>query len=95
MHASPEGGGRHELISYSSLAPSQHKGEYHNASVPGVHPGDGGASPPSRDEETLVRASRSCTSARKAIPICERYWCKVRSIFWVRSALTVISGAGA
>jgi hypothetical protein len=26
MHASPEGGGRHELISYSSLAPSQHKG---------------------------------------------------------------------
>ena len=39
----------------------------------------------SRDEETLVRASRSCTSARKAIPICERCWCKGHNTFWDRS----------
>ena len=35
------------------------------------------------------------TSARKAIRICERFWCKERSTFWVRSVWTAISGAGA
>jgi transposase len=48
-----------------------------------------------RDEETRVRANRRCTSAKKAIRICGRCWCKERSTFWVRSVLTVISGAGA
>jgi hypothetical protein len=38
--------------------------------------------------------SRRCISAKKAIPICERCWCKERSTFWDRSASTVISGVG-
>ena len=41
------------------------------------------------------RASRSCTSAKKAIRICGRCWCKARNTFWARSGWTVISGAGA
>ena len=47
-----------------------------------------------RTDETLVRASRSCTSAKKAIRICERCWCRERNTFWDHSASTVISGAG-
>ena len=34
-----------------------------------------------RTTETRDRANRSCTSARKAIPICERCWCKERNTF--------------
>ena len=49
----------------------------------------------SQDRETPGRASRRCTSAKKATRICERYWCKGRSIFWARSASTVTFGAGA
>ena len=49
----------------------------------------------SRDAETQAGASHRCTSARKAIRICERFWCKERSTFWVRSVWTAISGAGA
>jgi transposase len=40
------------------------------------------------------RASRRCASARKAIRIYARYWCKERSTFWDRSVWTAISGAG-
>ena len=41
------------------------------------------------------QSSRRCTSARKGIRICERYWCKERSTFWDHSGWTVILGAGA
>ena len=47
------------------------------------------------DAEIQAGASHRCTSARKAIRICERFWCKERSTFWVRSVWTAISGAGA
>ena len=40
------------------------------------------------------RASRSCTSARKATPICARCWCREPSISWDHSGSTVISDAG-
>src|SRR5271155_4552275 len=33
---------------------------------------------------TRGRANRSCTSARKAIRIYERCWCRVRTTFWDR-----------
>ena len=46
-------------------------------------------------QELGPRASRSCISAKKAIPICGRCWCKERSTSWVRSGWTVICGAGA
>ena len=46
------------------------------------------------DAGSQERASRSCTSVKKAIRICGRCWCRERSIFWDRSASTVISGAG-
>ena len=49
----------------------------------------------SRGAETQDRASRRCTSVRRAIPICERCWCREHSTFWVRSVWTAISGAGA
>jgi transposase len=45
-------------------------------------------------EETPARVSRRCTSARKAIRICEPCWCKGRSIFWDRSGWTAICDAG-
>jgi hypothetical protein len=38
----------------------------------------------SRDGETQARASRRCTSARKAIPICEPCWCRERTTSWGR-----------
>jgi transposase len=41
------------------------------------------------------KANRKCTSARKAIRIYARCWCKERSTFWDPSGWTVISGAGA
>jgi transposase len=44
---------------------------------------------------TRDRASHRCTSAKKAIPICARCWCRERNTFWDRSGWTVISGAGA
>ncbi len=40
------------------------------------------------------RASRNCTSAKKAIRICVRCWCRELNIFWDHSGSTVISGAG-
>src|SRR4029077_7179952 len=43
----------------------------------------------------LVRASRSCTSAKKATRICARYWCREHNIFWDHSGSTAISGVGA
>jgi transposase len=48
----------------------------------------------SRDGETRVKASRRCTSARKAIPICAPYWCRERTTFWGRLEPTAICGAG-
>ncbi len=44
---------------------------------------------------TRARASRRCTSARKAIRICEPCWCRERTTFWVRLEPTAICGAGA
>src|SRR4029077_10641375 len=44
--------------------------------------------------ETQPRASRRCTSARKAIPICERCWCKGHTTFWDPLERTAIGGAG-
>jgi transposase len=49
----------------------------------------------SRDEGTLGRANRKCTSAKKAIRIYERCWCRERNTSWGHSASTVICGAGA
>jgi transposase len=46
------------------------------------------------DGETPARASRRCTSARKAIRICARYWCRERNISWDHSVPTAICGAG-
>jgi transposase len=48
----------------------------------------------SRDDGTRGKASRRCTSARKAIRICARCWCRERNISWDRSGWTAISGAG-
>ena len=48
----------------------------------------------SRDGETRARASRRCTSARKAIRICEPCWCRERTTSWARLEPTVICGAG-
>jgi transposase len=48
----------------------------------------------SQGGETPARANRRCTSARKAIPICEPCCCKVRSTFWDRLESTVICAAG-
>src|SRR5215469_10985084 len=48
----------------------------------------------SRDAENRGKASRSCISARKAIPTCAPYWCKARSTSWDRSAPTAICAAG-
>ena len=47
-----------------------------------------------RTQEVGERAIRRCTSAKKAIPICERCWCRERSTSWDHSVSTVISGAG-
>ena len=49
----------------------------------------------SRDGGTRGKASRRCTSARKAIRICARCWCRGHSTFWARSVGTAISGVGA
>jgi hypothetical protein len=48
----------------------------------------------SRDEETPERGNRRCISAKKAIPICGRCWCRERSTFWDHSASIVISDDG-
>jgi FG-GAP-like repeat len=48
----------------------------------------------SRDGGTRARASRSCISAKKAIPICARCWCRERNTSWDHSASIVICGAG-
>jgi len=48
----------------------------------------------SQDGETRGRVSRSCTSARKAIRIYERCWCRERTTFWDRLERTAICGAG-
>src|SRR5882724_5825816 len=48
-----------------------------------------------RDGETPARTSRRCTSARKAIPICELCWCRVRLTFWARLEPTVTCDGGA
>ena len=45
-------------------------------------------------EKLRARASRRCTSARKAIPICERCWCRERTTSWGRLERTAICGAG-
>ena len=45
------------------------------------------------DGETPARANRRCTSPRKAIRICERYWCKEHSTFCDRLARTAICDA--
>jgi len=47
-----------------------------------------------RGGATRGRASRSCTSARKAIPIFERCWCRAHTIFWDRLERTAICDAG-
>src|SRR5438309_11400690 len=47
-----------------------------------------------QDDETRVRASRKCKSARKAIRTYARCWYKERNISWDHSVSTVISGAG-
>jgi hypothetical protein len=36
----------------------------------------------SRDAGHRARASRNCTSAKRAIPICGRCWCGERNTFW-------------
>jgi transposase len=43
----------------------------------------------SQDGETRGRASRRCTSVRKATRICARCWCKERSTSWDHSVSTV------
>ena len=43
---------------------------------------------------TRGRASRSCTSAKKEIPICARCWCRERNTSWDHSASTVTCDAG-
>ena len=48
----------------------------------------------SRDEESRRRASRRCTSARKAIRTCARCWCKERSTFGDCSVPTATCDAG-
>jgi transposase len=40
------------------------------------------------------RASRRCTLAKKAIPICARCWCRERIIFWDRLEWTAICAVG-
>jgi transposase len=42
----------------------------------------------------LQPGRRRCTSAKKAIPICARCWCRGHSISWDHSVSTAISGAG-
>jgi transposase len=48
----------------------------------------------SRDAGNRDRVSRSCISAKKAIPICARCWCKERSTSWIRSGSTAIAALG-
>ncbi len=48
----------------------------------------------SRDAETRGRASRRCTSAKRAIRICERCWCRERTTYSVRLELIAICDAG-
>ena len=50
----------------------------------GLQPGQG----------TRGRASRRCISARKAIRICARCWCRAPSTFWDHSASTVTCDGG-
>jgi hypothetical protein len=47
-----------------------------------------------RDAGNRDSAIRNCTSAKRAIPICGRCWCRERSTFWDRSASIAISDAG-
>ena len=46
-------------------------------------------------QATRARASRKCTSAKKAIPIYERCWCREHNTSWDHSASTVICDVGA
>ena len=50
----------------------------------GLQPGGG----------TRGGARRSCISAKKAIPICERCWCRERNTSWDHSASTAICDVG-
>ena len=45
-------------------------------------------------EKLGAERAADCTSAKKAIRICVRCWCRERNIFWDHSVSTAISGAG-
>ena len=48
-----------------------------------------------RDGETRVRASRRCTSAKRAIRTCERSWCRLHIMCSARGESTATCAAGA